>query len=178
MPPFITSYLECRVLKEPSSGHPMLLCIRQVAGRLTSDPEVGRQNIKSLCALAAPRIQSIFSRFKPPWEALSQDILEEHVKVAALYLKNEVSDHVSGYSCLMFGLSTNLVVKYGSKELFELYLERGSAHTANRCMALRSAACHSRMDLIELSLPNEAEMVPWKYLGMIAIKENGMYKKH
>ncbi|KAF1936610.1 ankyrin [Clathrospora elynae] len=166
------SYLEHRVNTEPSHGNPVLVCIRQVAERLTSEPQVARRYIASLCALAAGNMRYIFASTQPPWKAISQEEFEKHVHVAAVYM-----DHVSdvrkwgapkAMSPIFGSCLVSLAAKYGSKEMVELYL-RG-AYIANRSLALPHAAIHGRADMVRFIFDYRTETAPWRFDDSLRIK--------
>jgi hypothetical protein len=169
--PFFAAYLEHRVRGEPKDGNPVLVCIRQVAERLTYQEEDTSRYITHLCTLVATGNSNHISPSNRPWKYISEQDFEDHVLAAAVYM-----DHLSdverwgarhAYSPL-FGSCFNLAIQYGSEQMVELYL-RGR-YVPNRCNALKFAARHGRADLIRFIFNYRIEKTPWTFDKNLRIK--------
>jgi hypothetical protein len=127
LPPFAAVYLEHRVTREPDDGNPALVCIRQVAARLTYDSETRSRYIAYLSALAVPNIKSVFAPNQPVYKAISQGTFEHHVQAAAVYM-NHISDierwEAPMTSSSLFGSCFQLTAASGSAEMIEVYLRQ------------------------------------------------------
>jgi hypothetical protein len=133
MPPFIAAYLEHRIIREPDDGNPGLVCIRQVAERLTHDQETRCRYIVYLCALAVPNIKSIFVPNQTNHKTIGPGAFKDHVQAAAVYM-NHISDierwEAPVASSSLFGSCAQLAATSGSTEMVELYLRQQMFHIA------------------------------------------------
>jgi len=161
-PPFTATYLEHRVTKEPVDGNPMLLCIRQIAARLTNSSPATPHYIASLCELAAPNTRSIFRPDKSIYESVDKAV-EKHLRAAAIYMGHlsyaNSPERATGY--YIFGSCPRLVATHGSTEMVGEYLER--AQIRGRCYLLARAAQQGRLEMVRFIFNYRITVWPWRF---------------
>lgn len=163
-PPFIASYIEHRVNKEPEDGNPALTCLRRVAQKLAGDPHTLQHYVASLCVLAAPNAEQLFTTHHRPWKPIDDEEFQKHVQTAAVHLNKDAEIDVrrtTDTSSRFFGVCSNLAARSSSKALFELYLN--SRFPTNRSSYLPRAAYAGRADLVRFIFNYQADLVPWRF---------------
>jgi hypothetical protein len=175
--PFTTSYLAYRVNKEPRDGSPALLCIREVAERLTSDIKTRADYVAELCTLVADACSSILpehrfvhrhrlEKFERP-EYPSEEFFRQNVQAAAVFLNLLTEVDKGGFkNSRMFGPVLQLCVKSGSMEMVERYLrDANQSIWRNRCQLLPEAAKLGRLDMVQFIFNYDIENTPWRFEG-------------
>ncbi|KAF2681950.1 ankyrin [Lentithecium fluviatile CBS 122367] len=172
MPHFAASYLKYRVLGEPENGNGVLICIRKVSERLRENMRSSSQEhahiLGLLCGWAVEGQGTLRRIFRTPPHPINE-VLSDHVVAAAIRVGNvhitrnwlaEVGRGASGPYSWIFGHSTNLVLRYGTQEIVELFLK---GRHIDRCSAFIQAARDGREDLVRSLFNFEIAEFPWRF---------------